>query len=119
VTLDVDPAVDAAVPAEIARTVYFVVAELLTNAVKHAGASAATLRVSMRPSEVPPMLDVWVVDNGRGGAHFAPGHGLEGLRDRVAGLRGVLVVESPVGGSTAIGAHIPLAPTTAPTGAVG
>ena len=44
------------------------------------------------------MLDVWVVDNGRGGAHLAPGHGLEGLRDRVAGLRGVLVVDSPPGG---------------------
>ena len=65
------------------------------------------------------MLDVWVVDNGRGGAHFAPGHGLEGLRDRVAGLRGVLVVESPVGGPTTIGAHIPLAPATPPTGAAG
>lgn len=119
VKLEVDPAVDAAVPPEVARTVYFVVAELLTNAVKHASGSAATLRVSLRPGEVPPMLDVWVVDNGRGGAHFAPGHGLEGLRDRVAGLRGVLVVESPAGGPTTIGAHIPLAPATPPTGTAG
>ena len=44
VKLEVDPAVDAAVPPEVARTVYFVVAELLTNAVKHAAASAATLQ---------------------------------------------------------------------------
>ena len=54
------------------------------------------------------MLDVWVVDNGAGGAHLSPGHGLEGLRDRVHGLRGVLIVESPTGGPTTVGAHIPL-----------
>ncbi|WP_254773814.1 sensor histidine kinase [Microbacterium sp. cf046] len=113
VSLDIDPAVDAAVPAEVARTVYFVIAELITNAVKHAGASAATLKVSLRPGETPPMLDVWVVDNGRGGAHMVPGHGLEGLRDRIAGLRGVLVVDSPLGGPTAVGVHIPLASTIA------
>lgn len=111
VSIDIDPAVDAAVPPEVARTVYFVVAELLTNAVKHSGASGATLKVALRPDTTPSMLDVWVVDNGRGGAHLAPGHGLEGLRDRVAGLRGVLDVQSPVGGPTSVGAHIPLAST--------
>ena len=37
-----------------------------------------------------------------------PGHGLEGLRERIAGLRGVLIVESPLGGPTTVGAHIPL-----------
>jgi signal transduction histidine kinase len=37
------------------------------------------------------------------------GHGLEGLRDRVAGLRGTFVVDSPLGGPTTIGVHIPLA----------
>ena len=111
VGVDIDPAVDAAVSPEVARTVYFVVAELLTNAVKHSGASAATLKASLRPAvgESPPMLDLWVVDNGRGGADFRPGHGLEGLRDRVAGLRGVLVVDSAAGRPTTVGAHIPLA----------
>jgi signal transduction histidine kinase len=117
--VDVDAQVDDVVPPEIARTVYFVVAELLTNAVKHSGASAATLKVALRTGVVPPMLDVWVVDNGRGGAHLAPGHGLEGLRDRVAGLRGVLVVDSPLGGPTSIGAHIPLASPSSPTAVVG
>ncbi|WP_169582384.1 MULTISPECIES: sensor histidine kinase [Microbacterium] len=108
---DIDPAIDAVTSPEIARTVYFVVAELLTNVVKHAGATAATLKVSLRPSVsgAPSMLDVWVVDNGRGGASYAAGHGLEGLRERVAGLRGMLVVDSPVGGPTSIGAHVPLA----------
>jgi signal transduction histidine kinase len=54
------------------------------------------------------MLDIWVVDNGRGGARFATGHGLEGLRERVAGLRGTLVVDSPSGGPSALSIHIPL-----------
>jgi signal transduction histidine kinase len=91
--------------------VYFVVAELLTNAIKHSGASAATVKASLRrpvPTAAPTHLDVWVVDNGRGGAFAAGGHGLEGLQQRVAGLRGVLVIDSPVGGPTTIGAHIPL-----------
>lgn len=111
----IDPAVDAAVSPEVARTIYFVVAELLTNAVKHSGASAATLKASVRPpvGAQPAMLDVWVVDNGRGGAEFHPGHGLEGLRDRVAGLRGVLVVDSAAGGPTTVGAHVPLTPIAA------
>ncbi|WP_375384163.1 sensor histidine kinase [uncultured Microbacterium sp.] len=114
VHLDIDPALDEAVSPEIARTIYFTVAELLTNAVKHAGATAATVKAAQRPIEpgsapgTTAMLDVWVVDNGRGGAHLAPGHGLDGLRDRLAGLRGELVVQSPLGGPTTIGAHVPL-----------
>ena len=109
VAVEIDPAVDGAVSPEVARTVYFVVAELLTNAVKHSTATGVTLKVSLRPDATPPMLDVWVVDNGRGGAHLTPGHGLKGLRDRVAGLRGVLVVDSPAGGPSTVGVHIPLA----------
>ena len=113
VQVEVDPAIDRAVSQEVARTVYFVVAELMTNAVKHSGATGATLRASLRRSAAgtPTHLDVWVVDNGRGGAVVTPGHGLEGLRERVAGLRGMLVMTSPVGGPTSVGAHIPLGVT--------
>lgn len=110
VQVEVDPAIDRAVSQEVARTVYFVVAELMTNAVKHSGATAATLRASLRRGSggASTHLDVWVVDNGRGGAVITAGHGLEGLRERVAGLRGLLVLTSPVGGPTSVGAHIPL-----------
>lgn len=109
---DIDPAIDAATSPEVARTVYFVVAELFTNVVKHSGATAVTLKASLRMATpgAPAMLDVWVVDNGRGGAAYAPGHGLEGLRERIAGLRGMLVIGSPAGGPTSVGAHVPLAP---------
>ncbi|KAF2415050.1 hypothetical protein B1729_01925 [Microbacterium sp. B35-04] len=111
VQAEIDPAIDRAVSQEVARTVYFVLAELMTNAVKHSGATAATVRASLRrgASGAPTHLDVWVVDNGRGGAVITSGHGLEGLRERLAGLRGLLVVTSPVGGPTSVGAHIPLA----------
>lgn len=114
-TADIDPAVEAATGPEVARNTYFIVAELLTNAIKHSGATGVALKAALRPPTLttPLMLDVWVVDNGRGGAHTMPGHGLEGLRDRVHGLRGVLVVQSPIGGPTTIGAHIPLAPVAA------
>ncbi|MCH6229403.1 sensor domain-containing protein [Microbacterium sp. CFH 31415] len=107
---DIDPTIDAVTSPEVARTVYFVVAELFTNVVKHAGATAVTVKASLRPSVsgAPSMLDVWVVDDGRGGATYAVGHGLEGLRERVAGLRGTLVVDSPVGGPTSIGVHVPV-----------
>ena len=109
--VEIDLAIDRAVSQEVARTVYFVVAELMTNAVKHSGASAVTVRASLRRNAAgaPTHLDVWVVDNGRGGAVITTGHGLEGLRERVAGLRGMLVVTSPAGGPTSVGAHIPLA----------
>ncbi|WP_203579597.1 sensor histidine kinase [Microbacterium hibisci] len=113
VQVDVDPAIDRAVSQEVARTVYFIVAELMTNVVKHSGATGVTLRVALRrtAADTPTHLDVWVVDNGRGGAAVTSGHGLEGLQQRVAGLRGVLVVTSPAGGPTSVGAHIPLGAT--------
>ncbi|AWB95701.1 hypothetical protein DCE93_08520 [Agromyces badenianii] len=102
---------DAALPAPIERNAYFVAAELLTNAVKHADASGIRLAVSTRDTgPTGHWLDLWVTDNGHGGAALSAGHGLAGLEDRVRGLRGMLVVDSPVGGPTTIGAHIPFVP---------
>ncbi len=99
------------VPASIERNVYFVAAELLTNAVKHAEARGIRLRASLRDTGATGWwLDLWVTDDGRGGATSVPGHGLAGLEERVRGLDGILVVDSPVGGPTSIGAHIPFVP---------
>ncbi|WP_440712287.1 sensor domain-containing protein [Gordonia sp. FQ] len=99
VTLDVEPGLDGLVGAETARALYFVVAELLTNVVKHAGATAAGLTV--RRIE-PQRLMVQVDDDGRGGARPVPGHGLAGLADRVHGLHGALSVDSPDGAGTRV-----------------
>jgi signal transduction histidine kinase len=88
-------------PAEIAA--YFVVAEALTNARKHARAS----RISVRVWLLDGRLIAEVEDDGVGGADPAGGSGLAGLRKRVAALDGVLVVSSPVGGPTRVRAEIP------------
>ncbi|KRC62953.1 hypothetical protein ASE14_03925 [Agromyces sp. Root81] len=114
VTVEIELPTDAALPATIERNAYFVAAELLTNAVKHAEASGIRLTVSTRDTGATGhWLDLWVTDNGRGGASQTAGHGLAGLEDRVQGLRGLLVVDSPVGGPTTVGAHIPFAPLAA------
>jgi signal transduction histidine kinase len=107
-------ATDAPLPAAIERNAYFIAAELLTNAAKHSGASAIRLRIASRDTGASGhWLDLWVTDNGHGGASPRPGHGLAGLEERVQGLRGLLVVDSPEGGPTVIGAHVPFAPVAA------
>ncbi|MEF3403953.1 sensor histidine kinase [Agromyces sp. CCNWLW203] len=111
VTVEIELPADATLPASIERNVYFVAAELLTNAVKHAEASGIRLAVSTRDTGATGhWIDLWVTDNGSGGAALTAGHGLAGLEERVQGLRGMFVVDSPVGGPTTIGAHIPFAP---------
>jgi signal transduction histidine kinase len=81
---------------------YFVTAEALTNAVKHApGASA---RIVVR--RAGPRLVVEVSDNGPGGAD-PRGNGLSGLRQRVEALDGTLDVDSPEGIGTTIRAVLP------------
>ncbi|MGX5694695.1 sensor histidine kinase [Agromyces soli] len=101
-------------PPAIERNAYFIAAELLTNAAKHSDASSIRLRIVERDAGPAGLwLDLWVTDNGSGGAELAPGHGLAGLQERVHGLRGQFVVDSPAGGPTVIGAHIPFAPVTA------
>jgi signal transduction histidine kinase len=81
---------------------YFVVAEALTNAVKHAGGAPATVEIADRDGR----LVVEVRDEGPGGAD-ATGTGLMGLRHRVAALDGTLSVTSPPGGGTIVRAELP------------
>ncbi len=90
------PAVEAAA--------YFVVAEALTNAVKHSGASRAWVRVEQDDAH----LTVEISDDGRGGANPG-GDGLTGLRKRVEALDGTLRIASPPGGPTLLRAELPCA----------
>jgi signal transduction histidine kinase len=103
VTLDVD--LPERPPASVETAAYFVVAEALTNAAKHADATAVTA-VVLRHG---PELLVRVTDDGAGGATETPGGGLAGLRDRVAALDGVLQITSPDGGPTTVAARFPCA----------
>ena len=72
---------------------YFVVAESLTNTLKYARATSATVRVAPRED----VLVIEVTDDGCGGASPADGSGLGGLRDRVEALDGTFDVHSPRG----------------------
>ncbi len=104
---DLDATLDASVPPEVARAIYFVVAELLTNAAKHSRAGQVMVSARVHTDD-PARLKVAVADDGRGGATLAEGHGLAGLQERLHGLRGTLTVESPPGGPTRIDVLVPL-----------
>ena len=77
-------------------TAYFVVAEALANALKHAAANCVHVRVG----PIGGRLGVEVCDDGIGGART--GFGLTALRDRVAALDGRLTIESVPGEGTRI-----------------
>jgi signal transduction histidine kinase len=100
VSVAVDSAERPKPPVESAA--YFVVAEALANAGKHARAT----HVDVRITRVGEVLSVAVIDNGVGGAD-PMGGGLDGLRRRVEALDGTLTVASPPGGPTTIRAELP------------
>jgi signal transduction histidine kinase len=104
VSIDGVPEERLAEPLEAA--IYFVVAESLTNAVKHAEASGLRVRMLAGSGE----LSVEISDDGRGGADpsASNGTGLRGLADRVEALGGRLDVESPSGSGTVVRAVLPL-----------
>lgn len=82
---------------------YFCAAELLTNAVKHAGADEAEVEVSVRDGT----LRLSVLDDGRGGAVIGAGSGLTGLLARVRTVDGTLSCDSPPGGPTVVDVVLP------------
>jgi signal transduction histidine kinase len=91
-------------PAAVETAAYFVAAEGLANALKHARASRIDIDVHEREATVV----VRVLDDGRGGVSEAGG-GLRGLRQRVEALDGSLRIASPNGGPTVIEAVLPCA----------
>ncbi len=91
-------------PAALETTAYFVVAEALTNAVKHSRAREVRLDVDLDGNT----LVVEVRDDGVGGADPARGTGLTGLVDRVDAAGGVLVIRSPTGEGTTLRAALPV-----------
>jgi PAS domain S-box-containing protein len=95
---------DGRLETHLEATAYFIVSETLTNVVKHAGATRAT--VSVAPEGDALRLEI--ADDGRGGADTARGTGLLGLRDRAEAEGGTLVVVSPPGRGTVVTARLPL-----------
>ncbi len=104
VPVELDLRTGRRLPDHIEVAAYYAASEALTNAAKHARASAvhveldtpdATLRLAIR-------------DDGIGGADPARGSGLTGLRDRIEAVGGTLDVTSPAGGGTTLLIKIPV-----------
>ncbi len=88
----------------VEATAYFIVAEALTNIVKHAQATRATVTIERTTG----IVRVEVRDDGRGGVDTSAGSGLIGLRDRAEAAGGTLVIVSPAGRGTTVTASLPL-----------
>jgi signal transduction histidine kinase len=95
---------DQRFPPEVEASAYFVIAEALTNVMKHAHANSASVTASVDDRS----LRVEVRDDGTGCADLG-GHGLVGVSDRVSALGGHFELESPAGGGTLLSATLPLA----------
>ena len=91
-------------PEAVEAAAYYIVAESLANAARHAEAAGARVSASREGG----WLVVSVADDGGGGARLDAGSGLIGLRDRVAALGGEFALESPAGGGTRLEARLPV-----------
>jgi signal transduction histidine kinase len=108
VEVEVDLESDHRLDRDTETAIYRIVQEALSNAVKHAGAQAVSLRVR----QLPDRVQVAVEDDGRG---FDPdsvraGFGLTGMRERALLAGGRLWVSSAEGASTRVAAVLPLPP---------
>jgi PAS domain S-box-containing protein len=102
-------------PEAVEANAYFLIAEALTNAVKHARAT----RVEVSMNCDGRTLTLEIRDDGIGGVSMAAaGFGLKGMTDRASGLGGHLTFVSPAGGGTKVCAVIPVdaAPSSSPVG---
>jgi signal transduction histidine kinase len=89
---------------DVETTAYFVVAEVLTNVVKHAKAGRAWIRADLSAGAIR----IVVGDDGVGGASARAGSGLTGLFDRVEARGGQLRISSPLGRGTTVEATLPV-----------
>jgi signal transduction histidine kinase len=114
VVVDGEP---AALPPAVDLAAYRVVQESLTNVVRHAGPARATVRVAYDGAGV----EVEVTDDGAGGSASAAGpgagHGIAGMRERVAALGGELRAGPRPQGGFQVSARLPLAVERAADGA--
>jgi signal transduction histidine kinase len=104
VPVQLDIGSDRRLPESVEVAAYYVLAEALTNAAKHARASAVNVRVEADRAN----LHISIRDDGIGGADLAKGSGLTGLNDRVEALGGRMQITSPAGSGTSMRVTIPL-----------
>jgi signal transduction histidine kinase len=96
-------------PPGVDLSAYRIVQEALTNVLKHADASHAEVLVCYHPSE----LDLEVIDDGHGPTDGPGGHGLVGMRERVALYGGILEAGRRDGGGYRLHARLRFEPVPA------
>ena len=111
ISVELELRVEERLPDQVEVSAYYIVAEALTNATKHSGASEVT--VSVEAEQADGALRLEVADDGVGGAEFSGGTGLMGLKDRVDALGGRIDLHSPRGGGTTLRVVLPLLTGTA------
>ena len=104
VPVSVDVQVPGRLPEQAEIAGYYVAAEALTNAAKHAHATAVDIQVAANEDT----LRVRVSDDGLGGADPSRGSGIVGLRDRTEALGGRIWLHSPPGEGTVLEITLPL-----------
>jgi len=105
VPVELDVQIVGRPPAAVESAAYFIVSEALTNVARHSGATRAHVSIA----RTADTLIVEIRDNGHGGADASKGTGLQGMRERVAGMGGTTYVMSPDGGPTTILVELPCA----------
>jgi signal transduction histidine kinase len=107
-SVDGDP---VPLPPGVDQAAYRVVQEALTNTLKHAGGTHATVTVSYEPGEVVLSIeDDGAADRGDGLSETGSGYGLVGMRERVALYGGVLQAGPRDSGGFAVRARLPTRP---------
>ena len=102
--VDIDVDANRRLPEQVEIAAYYVVAEAITNAAKHAHAKGLTVEVRTHDST----MTLAICDDGVGGADPARGSGLIGLRDRVEAVGGTMQVSSAPGQGTSLDVTIPI-----------
>jgi len=96
---------ETAITTSTAHTAYFIIAEALSNTVKHADASHVRVTLGQRDGRITIAIE----DDGVGGARIGAGVGLRGLADRVDALQGTIAIRSEPLRGTNIEVELPCA----------
>ncbi|WSG48092.1 PTS transporter subunit EIIC [Dactylosporangium sp. NBC_01737] len=104
VAVDLSVHLDERLPEPVEVAAYYVVAETLANAIKHADASLVHVEAAICAGRLNLSID----DDGVGDVDPARGSGLIGLVDRVEALGGTITISSPAGQGTHIRAELPI-----------
>jgi signal transduction histidine kinase len=91
-------------PPAVEAVAYYVVCEALSNVVKHARATGASVTVAQTSGT---LLAITVSDDGCGGARLGTGSGIAGINDRIRALGGEIDLKSYATKGTTLTVRLP------------